>query len=71
MKTPLLGILIFLFTGLTGFSQANQSKTISGIVKDQDGVGLPGVSIAVMGTAQGTVADENGEFTLQAAVGDT
>lgn len=71
MKTPLLGILLFLFIGLTGFSQTNQSKTISGIVKDQDGVGLPGVSIAVKGTAQGTVADENGEFTLEAAVGDT
>lgn len=46
-------------------------KNISGLVKDDVGLGLPGVSIVVKGTTSGTVSDGNGEFTLQAAVGDT
>lgn len=50
--------------------QQPERKTISGIVKDDVGLGLPGVSIAIKGTAQGTVSDANGEFSLQAAVGD-
>jgi TonB-dependent SusC/RagA subfamily outer membrane receptor len=46
-------------------------KSISGVVKDDVGIGLPGVSVAVKGTLKGTVTDANGEFTMQAAVGDT
>jgi hypothetical protein len=46
-------------------------KSISGVVKDDVGIGLPGVSVAVKGTLKGTVTDANGEFTMQATVGDT
>lgn len=46
-------------------------KTISGIVKDDVGVGIPGVSIAIKRTQRGVVTDENGEFRVQASVGDT
>ncbi len=71
MKKYILKILLFVLMSLSGFAQTDQTKTIGGIVKDQDGLGLPGVSVAVMGSAQGTVADENGEFTLEVSVGDT
>jgi TonB-linked SusC/RagA family outer membrane protein len=47
-----------------------ESKTISGIVKDDFGVGLPGVSISIKGTTRGTLSDANGEFKLQASIGD-
>lgn len=47
-----------------------ERKSISGIVKDNLGIGLPGVSIIIKGTMTGTVTDVNGEFTLQAAVGE-
>lgn len=46
-------------------------KSISGVVKDDVGIGLPGVSVAVKGTLKGTVTDTNGEFSMQATVGDT
>lgn len=46
-------------------------KAISGIVKDDAGVGIPGVSIAIKRTQRGVITDENGEFKIQASLGDT
>ena len=46
-------------------------KTISGIVKDDTGIGLPGVSVSIKRTTKGSITDENGEFRLQASLGDT
>ncbi|WP_372948056.1 SusC/RagA family TonB-linked outer membrane protein [Mariniphaga sp.] len=40
------------------------SRNITGKVTDENGVGLPGVSIVVKGTTRGTVSDTNGDFTL-------
>jgi len=39
-------------------------KTITGIVTDAQGVGLPGVSVSVKGTTTGTVTNVDGNFTL-------
>ena len=44
---------------------ALQGITITGTVTDVDGIPLPGASIAIKGTTQGTIADANGVFTLQ------
>ena len=41
-----------------------QGKTISGKVVDSAGEPLPGVSISIEGTTQGTVTDINGNFNL-------
>ena len=49
MKISLHFILLYLLFTLPVLAQTDQSKQIAGIVKDQDGVSLPGVSIAVMG----------------------
>lgn len=38
--------------------------TISGVVKDSEGITLPGVSIKIKGTNGGTTTDMNGQFTL-------
>ncbi|HEY9560314.1 MAG TPA: TonB-dependent receptor [Anseongella sp.] len=49
-----------------------QTKPISGIVKDgSDGTGLPGVTVNVQGQPGGTSTDLNGEFQIEAAIGDT
>ncbi len=45
-----------------------QSK-ISGTVKDSDGVTLPGVSIMEKGTANGSVTDAEGKYTITAGNG--
>lgn len=41
------------------------TQEIMGKVTDDKGEGLPGVSILVKGTQQGTISDSVGEFTLQ------
>lgn len=42
-----------------------QSKDITGRVTDSSGQPLPGVSIAIKGTATGTISDFEGNFTLK------
>ena len=46
-------------------------KVVTGLVVDDVGLGIPGVSIAVKGTFTGTVTDANGEYSLRVSVGDT
>ena len=42
-----------------------QQKTINGTVKDQKGIPLPGTSILIKGTNQGTQSDFDGQFSLE------
>jgi TonB-linked SusC/RagA family outer membrane protein len=42
----------------------NVDRTITGTVKDDTGVGLPGVNIAIKGTTVGTSTDIDGKFSL-------
>ncbi|MEJ8800721.1 SusC/RagA family TonB-linked outer membrane protein [Pontibacter sp. H249] len=46
------------------FSAFAQTRAVKGTVKDEKGLGLPGASIAVKGTANGTVTDMNGNYSL-------
>ncbi len=45
------------------------APSIRGKVSDEKGEALPGVSILVKGTQQGTITDENGNFQLDVAEG--
>ncbi|HYG37039.1 MAG TPA: TonB-dependent receptor [Cytophagales bacterium] len=47
------------------FSKVNIE--ISGVVKNEEGEGLPGVNVVVKGTTNGTVTDVNGEYNLNVA----
>lgn len=47
-----------------------QQMDIKGVVSDQSGEPLPGVSISVKGTTSGTITDMNGYFTIQAKKGN-
>lgn len=61
MKKQLL--LIFLL--LTFFSSRGQEKTVQGTVSSSDAAGgMPGVSVLVKGTSQGTTTDANGNFRI-------
>ncbi len=46
-----------------------QEKTISGNVTDQSGLPLPGVSIVVVGTTEGTQTDFDGNYSITASTG--
>ena len=63
-------ITIALIFGLMFTANANsyslqqQQKTVTGVITDQKGLPLPGVSVVVKGTNVGTVTNPNGGFTL-------
>jgi TonB-dependent SusC/RagA subfamily outer membrane receptor len=42
-----------------------QKRTVTGLVKDENGIGMPGVNVLIKGTAQGTTTDSDGKFTLE------
>lgn len=44
--------------------KVNEEIKVSGKVTDENSEGLPGVNIVIKGTAQGTMSDMNGNYTL-------
>ena len=56
----LLQLLAFLMVGLGAFAQ-----TVTGVVMSEDGP-LPGATIIIKGTTQGTTSDFNGNFSINA-----
>lgn len=68
------GILKYLLVGMlmisTSFFAQTQSKTISGYVHDEKGMGLPGVTVTVKGTKTGITSDFDGNYKIQATAKD-
>jgi TonB-linked SusC/RagA family outer membrane protein len=58
-----LSLIITLFYTLASVSQ--NSTTVSGIVVDESGNTLPGVSIIIRGSTTGTISNIDGEFSIQ------
>lgn len=69
MKFKFSAIVFLLLIHCIGFAQ---TKRISGVVKDAaDGSVMPGVNIVIdRKPTEGTVSDVNGEFVINATVGD-
>lgn len=44
--------------------ESMQSGTISGVIKDENGEGLPGAAIGLIGTPYGTLSQLDGSFAL-------
>ncbi|WP_158989139.1 TonB-dependent receptor [Mucilaginibacter sp. L196] len=66
-QQSMFGGLLFLFFALltfTPFITQAQSAKVNGIVKDEKGVTLPGVTVAVKGTGTGVVTDKDGHFSI-------
>jgi TonB-dependent starch-binding outer membrane protein SusC len=61
LKTLLLTVLVSVFSFGWAFAQ---ERTITGVVKDNTGFGLPGVSVYVKGTTKGTITDGEGKYSL-------
>lgn len=70
MKTKLSGCLALLSVLIVQFCFA-QEKTITGLVQDQDGIPLPGVTIQVKDSDTGTQTDFDGYYSIVAAEGVT
>ncbi len=54
----------------TKFADAEQGLTVSGKVTDSSGSPLPGVTVIVKGTTNGTVTNTDGEYSLSNVPGD-
>jgi len=55
---------IMLFQSEMQQNSTQQKKSVSGKVTDSSGIPLPGVSIVIKGTTNGTVSDGNGNYSL-------
>ena len=65
MKTRLFAIIFLLFTSSVAFAQSGRIQ-LSGRIKDKNtGEPLPGVTIAIKGTTEGTQTDGDGKFVLK------
>ncbi len=65
MKTKYFMVLVLVF-GIVGLASAQ----ITGIVLDDEGAPLPGASVVVKGTTTGATTDFDGNFSINAEVGD-
>lgn len=64
---PLLFLLLLFVLTFSSFAQT--TKTIKGKITDDNGNGLPGVSVNVKNSNKGLITDVNGSFTIEAAEG--
>ena len=66
-----LSLMLFLGFILPHFAMA-QSMTVSGtVIGADDNEPLIGVSVQVEGTSRGTITDMDGDFTIEASMGET
>ena len=63
MKNFLLSVMILFLGFMTGFAQ-NKPVQISGIVTDEAGVGIAGVSVMIAESKLGSVTNEAGRFSI-------
>lgn len=64
-----LAFFIFLFTSLSCLIA--QEISVTGVVRDNEGETLPGVSVVVKGATHGTVTDIDGNFEIKVPQGAT
>ena len=69
LTLTLFGILTV--SANASFSDVNIQSEITGTVVDENGDLLPGVSIMIVGTTQGTQTDFDGKYSILASQGDT
>ncbi len=67
-KTTLLILFLSMFCSAQLFAQ---TKTITGVVKDEKGQPVPGVSVNIQGSPNGVMTDANGKYVIDANSGAT
>ena len=68
MKTKFIQILTFALIAV--FQVALAQQVVTGTVSDQDGLPVPGATVAIKGTSTATAADFDGNFSIAASNGD-
>jgi TonB-linked SusC/RagA family outer membrane protein len=70
MKTKFSRILTLLLAFIVQIGFAQEFRTITGTVTDEQDLPLPGVNIIIDGTSTGVQTDFDGNYTIQAQQGD-
>ncbi|KAA6438539.1 TonB-dependent receptor [Dyadobacter flavalbus] len=66
MQKKILGLFLLMFLQLSLVNKGlAQNSTVTGKVTDEKGEGIPGASVAVKGTQQGTLTNVEGVYTLE------
>ena len=65
----LYALLVLVLLSLSGSPAVGQTPTLTGTVTDDQGLALPGASVALKGTTTGTSTDSHGAFALSAGPG--
>lgn len=71
MQKKILKAIVLICVVVLGFSSqvtAQQTKTVTGTIYDENSATLPGATIKVKGTTVGTTSNLDGKFTLNAPV---
>ena len=66
IKNSILSILLTFAFSISAYAQQ-----ITGSVSDDNGIPLPGASIVIQGSSQGTTTDFDGNFSIETAQGST
>ncbi len=67
-----IGRVLLIFAAmLCGTVAFAQNVTVKGKILDNEGLPLPGAAALITGTTQGTISDENGDFSFEVASGAT
>jgi TonB-linked SusC/RagA family outer membrane protein len=69
MKKLLLFLLAF--TAIGSWCYAQQQEVSGKVTSAEDGVGLPGVNVVIVGTTQGTVTDYDGNYRISVPANST
>lgn len=62
--------LIFTFLWMLALNALAQNIVIKGIVNDENGEPLPGVTITVLGTTRGVITDRDGSYSIEVQPSD-
>jgi TonB-linked SusC/RagA family outer membrane protein len=66
--TAIICSVLFMFSANLALGQ---ERAVTGVVADQQGLTLPGVTVSVRGAQISTASDRTGNFTIQVPVGET
>ena len=71
LRIPFL-LLGVLFTSASVVAQSDVKKTVTGsVLSTERGDGIPGVSVVVKGTSNGTTTNTDGQFSIDVTAGNT
>ncbi|MBU3745399.1 MAG: hypothetical protein FGM61_12795, partial [Sediminibacterium sp.] len=70
MKRSFFQMCLVMVLSLCSFTLLAQTKKITGKILREDSKGLAGASVTVKGKNTGTLTNQNGDYTINAATGD-